>query len=181
MPLTVVQFAGNQAAGQSAWGDFVITLTTALQHGSPLYMTLYAVGIAFFCFFYTGVVFDPEETAENLKRYGGFIPGVRPGKATARHLDYVLSRITVVGAIYLVAICLAPEIVTAKLGVPFFLGGTSLLIVVNVCTDTVTQIQGHLLAHQYGSLLAGARLRRPQSAGTRTDGGNRTDAAASNV
>ena len=160
MPLTIVQFAGTNGSGDSAWGDFVITLTTALQHGSPIYMTLYAAGIAFFCFFYTGVVFDSQETADNLKRHGGFIPGIRPGKATAGRLDYVLTRLTVVGAFYLVVICLLPEIVIAKLGVPFFLGGTSLLIVVNVCTDTLTQVQGHLLAHQYGSLTRGASFRR---------------------
>jgi preprotein translocase subunit SecY len=159
MPLTIVQFAGKQVAGESAWGDFVLTVTTALQHGSPLYMTLYAGGIIFFSFFYTAVVFNPEETAENLKRHGGFIPGIRPGKNTETYLDYVLTRITVIGAAYLTVICLIPEILTSQLGISLALGGTSLLIVVNVTMDTVTQIQSHLLAHQYGDLIKKAKLK----------------------
>ena len=159
MPLTVVQFAGNRAAGESAWGDFVIQVTTLLQHGSPLYMFLYGAGIVFFCFFYTAVVFNPEETAENLKKYGGFIPGIRPGKRTEEYLDYVLTRITVVGAAYLTVICLVPEFLIARAGIPFYLGGTSLLIVVNVTMDTVTQIQSHLIAHQYGDLIKKAKLK----------------------
>jgi preprotein translocase subunit SecY len=160
MPLTIVQFAGQQVAGESAWGDFVLGITTSLQHGSPLYMTLYAAGIIFFAFFYTAVVFNPEETAENLKRYGGFIPGIRPGKNTETYLDYVLTRITVVGAAYLTLICLIPEIMTAQMGLTSLaLGGTGLLIVVNVTMDTVTQIQSHLLAHQYGDLIKKAKLK----------------------
>jgi preprotein translocase subunit SecY len=159
MPLTIAQFAGNRVAGESAWGDFIITLTTALRHGAPLYMALYAAGIIFFCFFYTAVVFNPEETAENLKRYGGFIPGIRPGKRTEEYLDYVLTRITVIGAAYLTLICLVPEFVIARMGIPFYLGGTSLLIVVNVTMDTVTQIQSHLIAHQYGDLIKKAKLK----------------------
>jgi preprotein translocase subunit SecY len=159
MPLTVVQFAGQQVAGESAWGDFVLGITTALQHGSPLYMSLYAAGIIFFSFFYTAVVFNPEETAENLKRHGGFIPGIRPGKNTETYLDYVLTRITVIGAAYLTIICLIPEFITARLGIALALGGTSLLIVVNVTMDTVTQIQSHLLAHQYGDLIKKSKLK----------------------
>jgi len=159
MPLTIVQFSGNRAAGESLWGDFVITITTALQHGSPLYMFLYGAGIVFFCFFYTAVVFNPEETAENLKKYGGFIPGIRPGKRTEEYLDYVLTRVTVVGAAYLTLICLIPEFLIARAGIPFYLGGTSLLIVVNVTMDTVTQIQSHLMAHQYGDLIKKAKLK----------------------
>jgi preprotein translocase subunit SecY len=159
MPLTIAQFAGNRVAGESAWGDFIITLTTALRHGAPLYMALYAAGIIFFCFFYTAVVFNPEETAENLKRYGGFIPGIRPGKRTEEYLDYVLTRITVIGAIYLTIICLVPEELIAQAGINFRLGGTSLLIVVNVTMDTVTQIQSHLIAHQYGDLIKKAKLK----------------------
>jgi preprotein translocase subunit SecY len=159
MPLTVVQFAGKQAAGESFWGDMVLTVTTALQHGSPLYISLYAGGIIFFSFFYTAVVFNPEETAENLKRYGGFIPGIRPGKATETYLDYVLTRITVIGAAYLTIICLVPEFLTQQMGIALALGGTSLLIVVNVTMDTVTQIQSHLLAHQYGDLIKKAKLK----------------------
>ena len=159
MPLTIAQFSGNRVAGESAWGDFIITVTSALQHGAPLYMLLYGGGIVFFCFFYTAVVFNPEETAENLKRYGGFIPGIRPGKRTEEYLDYVLTRITVVGSAYLTVICLIPEFLIARAGIPFYLGGTSLLIVVNVTMDTVTQIQSHLIAHQYGDLIKKAKLK----------------------
>jgi preprotein translocase subunit SecY len=159
MPLTIAQFAGNRAAGESAWGDVLITVTTSLQHGAPLYMALYAFGIIFFCFFYTSVVFNPEETAENLKRHGGFIPGIRPGKRTEEYLDYVLTRVTVVGAAYLTVICLVPEFLIARAGIPFYLGGTSLLIVVNVTMDTVSQIQSHLIAHQYGDLIKKAKLK----------------------
>ncbi len=160
MPLTISQFAGNTASGESAWGDFIITLNQYLAHGQPLYMALYAAGIIFFCFFYTAVVFNPEETSDNLKRNGGFIPGIRPGKNTADYLDYVLTRITVVGAAYLAVVCVLPEYVMAQTNLPlFFLGGTSLLIVVNVTVDTVTQIQSHLLALQYGDLLKKAKLK----------------------
>jgi preprotein translocase subunit SecY len=146
MPLTISQFAGQRVAGESQWGDFIITLNQYLQHGSPVYMALYGAGIIFFSFFYTAVVFNPEETADNLKRYGGFVPGIRPGKNTETYFDYVLTRITVIGAGYLAII-------------PFYLGGTSLLIVVNVTMDTVTQIQSHLLAHQYGDLIKKAKLK----------------------
>ncbi|KQX26194.1 MULTISPECIES: preprotein translocase subunit SecY [unclassified Sphingomonas] len=159
MPLTVSQFAGQRTQGESMWGDFIIGMNQYLHHGTPLYMALYAAGIIFFCFFYTAVVFNPEETADNLKRYGGFIPGIRPGKNTADYLDYVLTRITVVGAAYLTFICLVPEYVTSQYGLGIALGGTSLLIVVNVTIDTVTQIQSHLLAHQYGDLIKKAKLK----------------------
>ncbi|MBB3983320.1 preprotein translocase subunit SecY [Sphingobium fontiphilum] len=159
MPLTISQFAGTAVAGESKWSDFILTLNQYLAHGSPVYMTLYGLGIVFFCFFYTAVVFNPEETADNLKRNGGFIPGIRPGKNTELYLDYVLTRITVIGAAYLAFICLVPEFVIARAGIPFYLGGTSLLIVVNVTVDTVTQIQSHLLAHQYGDLIKKAKLK----------------------
>jgi preprotein translocase subunit SecY len=159
MPLTITQFAGQRVAGESTWGDIVIGLNQYLHHGTPLYMGLYAAGIIFFCFFYTAVVFNPEETADNLKRYGGFIPGIRPGKNTADYLDYVLTRITVIGAGYLTLICVVPEYVTSHYGLGVALGGTSLLIVVNVTIDTVTQIQSHLLAHQYGDLIKKAKLK----------------------
>lgn len=159
-PLTVTQFAGNNLDTSTTWGSILQGLNQTLQHGQPLYMTLYALGIIFFCFFYTAVVFNPEETADNLKRNGGFIPGIRPGKNTAVYLDYVLTRITVVGAAYLAFVCVLPEYVIAQTGIPlFFLGGTSLLIVVNVTVDTVTQIQSHLLAHQYGDLIKKAKLK----------------------
>ena len=159
MPLTVAQFAGKSVAGESAAGDIMLQVTSLLQHGSPLYMALYGAGIVFFSFFYTAVVFNPEETAENLKKYGGFVPGIRPGKATETYLDYVLTRITVIGAAYLTLICLVPEFITSQFGIALALGGTSLLIVVNVTMDTVTQIQSHLLAHQYGDLIKKSKLK----------------------
>jgi len=161
MPLTVAQFLGQRAQGQTdtTWNEWLLTVTGLLQHGAPLYMFLYGAGIVFFCFFYTAVVFNPEETAENLKKYGGFIPGIRPGKRTEEYLDFVLTRITVIGAAYLAAICLIPEFLIARAGIPFYLGGTSLLIVVNVTMDTVTQIQSHLIAHQYGDLIKKAKLK----------------------
>jgi preprotein translocase subunit SecY len=159
LPLTVTQFAGNMTAGENWYSDLIINLNTWLRHGSPVYMTLYGAGILFFSFFYTAVVFNPEETAENLKRYGGFIPGIRPGKNTELYFDYVLTRITVIGAAYLMIICLVPEAVFSSMSVPFLMGGTSLLIVVNVTMDTVTQIQSHLLAHQYGDLIKKAKLK----------------------
>ena len=154
MPLTIAQFAG-----QNVENEWLLAVTTALQHGSPLYMSLYGVGIIFFCFFYTAVVFNPEETSDNLKRQGGFIPGIRPGEKTAQYLDYVLTRITVIGAIYLTLVCLIPEFIISSYGVALFFGGTSLLIVVNVTMDTVAQIQSHLLAHQYEGLIKKAKLR----------------------
>ncbi|MEH3037999.1 MAG: preprotein translocase subunit SecY [Sphingomonas adhaesiva] len=159
LPLTITQFAGNRVSGESRFGDVLITLNQYLQHGSPIYMALYAAGIIFFSFFYTAVVFNPEETAENLKRYGGFIPGIRPGKNTETYFDYVLTRITVIGAAYLTFICVVPEYLVSALSIPFYLGGTSLLIVVNVTMDTVTQIQSHLLAHQYGDLIKKSKLK----------------------
>jgi len=160
LPLTITQFSGAGAEATSgAWGDFVLTINQYLSHGTPVYMALYGAGIIFFCFFYTAVVFNPEETAENLKRNGGFIPGIRPGKNTENYLDYVLTRITVIGAIYLALVCLIPEFMIARAGIPFYLGGTSLLIVVNVTVDTVTQIQSHLIAHQYRDLIKKARLK----------------------
>jgi preprotein translocase subunit SecY len=157
MPLTVLQMAGAQSSPDS--GDWLITISTYLQHGSPIYLSLYGLGIAFFCFFYAAVQFNSEETAENLKRHGGFIPGIRPGKATETYFDYLVTRITVVGAAYLVLICLIPEFLFSQAGVPFYLGGTSLLIVVNVTMDTVAQIQSHLIAHQYGDLIKKAKLK----------------------
>ena len=159
MPLTALNWAGNRTSAESGASDWLITISTFLQHGSPVYMALYGIGIAFFCFFYTAVQFNSEETAENLKRHGGFIPGIRPGKATENYFDYLLNRITVVGAAYLVLICLIPEILSAQAGLNFRLGGTSLLIVVNVTMDTVSQIQSHLIAHQYGDLIKKAKLK----------------------
>ena len=153
MPITVIQFSAGQGP------DFLTTITTFLGRGQPGYLLIFGALIAFFAFFYTAVVFNPEETADNLKKNGGFIPGVRPGKNTADHLDYILTRLTVVGAIYLVAVAILPEILISKLSVPFFFGGTSLLIVVSVTLDTVAQVQSHLLAHQYEGLIKKSRLR----------------------
>ncbi|MDE2437731.1 MAG: preprotein translocase subunit SecY, partial [Sphingomonadales bacterium] len=160
LPLTITQFAGNSVSPDTKMGSFIIALNQYLGHGKPAYMALYALGIIFFSFFYTAVVFNPEETAENLKRNGGFIPGIRPGKNTATYLDYVLTRITVIGAIYLTIVCVVPEWVIEQTGMRLpLLGGTSLLIVVNVTVDTITQIQSHLLAHQYGDLIKKAKLK----------------------
>jgi len=159
LPLTITQFAGNSVDTESGMGGVIVTLNQYLAHGQPLYMLLYGFGIVFFCFFYTAVVFNPEETAENLKKNGGFIPGIRPGKRTSDYLDYVLTRITVVGAIYLTFVCVVPEYMIAQTGIPLFLGGTSLLIVVNVTVDTISQVQSHLLAHQYGDLIKKAKLK----------------------
>ena len=159
VPLTITQFAGSNIKSGTGWGDVVIALSQYLAQGSVLFLVLYGLGIIFFSFFYTAIVFNPEETADNLKRYGGFIPGIRPGKNTELYFDYVLTRITVIGAAYLTIICLVPEYLVAALGIPFYLGGTSLLIVVNVTMDTVTQIQSHLLAHQYGDLIKKAKLK----------------------
>jgi preprotein translocase subunit SecY len=159
LPLTITQFAGNAVNTNSVFYNVVQTLNQYLQHGAPLYLTLYAAGLFFCCLFYTAVVFNPEETAENLKKNGGFIPGIRPGKRTAEYLDYVLTRITVIGAVYLTLVCVIPEYMFKQTGVPLVMGGTSLLIVVNVTVDTISQIQSHLLAHQYGDLIKKARLK----------------------
>src|SRR5213082_173332 len=161
MPLTIAQFIGQRAAGQtdSAWNDVLLTVTSLLQHGAPLYMFLYGAGIVFFCFFYTAVVFNPEETAENLKKYGGFLPGIRPGKRTAEYMDVVLTRLTVIGAAYITVVCLIPEALMAKIGGSLYFGGTSILIVVTVTMDTVAQIQSYLLAHQYEGLIKKSKLR----------------------
>lgn len=149
--------SGFSAASGSA-PTWLTTVTTLLGHGQPLYMLLYAALMVFFAFFYTALVFNPADTADNLKKHGGFIPGIRPGERTAEYIDYVLTRITVLGAVYLVIVCLLPELLIAYTGVPFYFGGTSLLIVVSVTMDTVSQIQGHLLAHQYEGLIKGSKL-----------------------
>ncbi len=159
LPLTITQFAGSSVNTESTTYTVLQALNQYLAHGQPLYMTLYALGIIFFCFFYTAVVFNPEETADNLKKNGGSIPGIRPGKRTADYLEYVLTRITVIGAAYLAVVCVLPEYMIAQTGIPLFLGGTSLLIVVNVTVDTISQIQSHLLALQYGDLIKKAKLK----------------------
>ena len=159
LPLTITGFLG-QRSGNGGIMDWVIQ---QIGHGKPLYMVLYAAGIVFFCFFYTAIVFNPTETAENLRKYGGFIPGIRPGKSTADHLDYVLTRITVIGSAYLVVVCLIPELLISQYSLPFYFGGTSLLICVTVTMDTVAQIHSHLLAHQYEGLIKRSKLRGARS------------------
>ncbi len=150
----------SPASRRAPGPEWFNTTTRLLGHGQPLYMLLYVVMIVFFCFFYTAsIVFNPVETADNLKKHGGFIPGIRPGERTAEYIDYVLTRITVVGAAYIAAVCLFPELLISYASVPFYFGGTSLLIVVSVTMDTVAQIQGHLLAHQYEGLVKKAKLR----------------------
>lgn len=149
-------------AGFSAQVDpsgFLGTVSAYLGHGRPLYMVSYAALIVFFAFFYTAIVFNPTETAENLKKQNGFIPGIRPGERTAEFIDKVLTRITVIGAAYLVVICLLPELLITQAALPFYFGGTSLLIVVSVTMDTVAQVHGHLLAHQYEGLVKKSKLR----------------------
>ena len=148
------------AAFQTDWAsESILTdITNLLAHGQPLYMALYLALIVFFAFFYTAVVFNPQETADNLRKYGGFVPGIRPGQPTAQYFDRVLTRLTAVGAIYLSIVCLLPELLIANYGVPFYFGGTSLLIIVSVTMDTVAQVQSHLFAHQYEGLIKKARL-----------------------
>lgn len=153
MPLTV---AGLYASSGPEW---LGTVTAVLAPGKPIYIAFYIALIVFFCFFYTAIQFNPEDTADNLKKNGGFVPGIRPGKRTAEYLDYVLTRLTVVGSAYLSIVCAIPELLISSAAIPFYLGGTSLLIVVNVTMDTVSQIHSHLMAQQYEGLLKKARLK----------------------
>jgi preprotein translocase subunit SecY len=153
LPATIASFAAQGNA--PGW---LTTVTALLGRGQPLYLALFAAFIIFFAFFYTAIVFNPTETADNLKRSGGFIPGIRPGERTAQHIDYVLTRITVIGALYLTVVALIPELMFSQLAVSQFIGGTSLLIMVTVTLDTVSQIQSHLVAQQYEGLLKKSRL-----------------------
>ena len=153
LPITAAQFAGN---GGPEWLSKAVA---ALGSGQPLHMLVYALLILFFAFFYTAVVINPKETADNLRKYGGFLPGIRPGEKTAEFIDYVLTRITVIGALYLAAVCVLPEILTTQAGIPLYFGGTSLLIAVSVTMDTVAQIQSHLIAQQYEGLIKKAKLK----------------------
>ncbi|MDX2101450.1 MAG: preprotein translocase subunit SecY [Alphaproteobacteria bacterium] len=154
LPATIAGF--SNVADRPEWLNW---LANNLAHGQLLYLVLYVGLIIFFAFFYTAIVFNPQETADNLKKYGGFVPGIRPGQNTANYLDYVLTRLTLLGALYLAAVCALPELLIAEYAVPFYLGGTSLLIVVTVTMDTVAQIHSHLLAHQYEGLIKKAKLR----------------------
>ncbi len=153
LPITVANFSQGQGP------EWLTYITALLGRGQPLFLAFYIGMIVFFAFFYTAIMFNPKETADNLKKHGGFVPGIRPGERTADYIDYVLTRITVVGALYLALVCVLPELLTAYARVPFYFGGTSLLIVVSVTMDTVSQVQGHLLAQQYEGLVKKARLR----------------------
>jgi preprotein translocase subunit SecY len=153
LPVSIISFSGGRGP------EWLTTVSAMIGPGQPLFLLLFVSLIVFFAFFYTAIVFNPEETADNLKRYGGFIPGIRPGKNTADYLDYVLTRLTFVGAGYLAVICIIPEWLRNEFAVPFYFGGTSLLIVVTVTMDTVAQVHSHLLAHQYEGLIKKSRLR----------------------
>ncbi len=154
LPTTVANFAQGSASN-----GILSTITALLGRGGPLYLILYVALIVFFAFFYTATVFNPADTADNLKKHGGFVPGVRPGERTAQYIDSILTRITVVGAAYLAMICVLPELLTSYSSVQLYFGGTSLLIVVSVTMDTVAQIHGHLQAHQYEGLIRKSKLR----------------------
>ncbi len=152
LPVTYAQMAG---AGTPEWLQPILAM---FGRGNPVYMVAFSALVVFFAFFYTQVVFNPDDTADNLKKGGGFVPGIRPGKNTADYLRFVLTRLTAVGAVYLVAITMLPELLMFKWGLPFYFGGTSLLIVVSVTMDTVTQVQSHMLAHQYEGLVKRSKL-----------------------
>ncbi len=164
LPMTVVNFYGANKAGGSI-PEWVQWIQINLAHGKPIFMALYAAMIMFFTFFCTALYFNPAEKAEDLRRYGGFIPGIRPGKNTADYLDYILTRLSTVGAIYLVLVCLIPEFLIAEFAIPFVFGGTGLLIVVSVTMDTVAQVHAQLLSHQYEGLLKKARLKGDRASG----------------
>ena len=155
-PTTLVGWIGQSDIPALRWFQ---DLAQTIAPGQPLYVILYAAGIVFFCFFYTAIVFDPKETAENLKKSGAFVPGMRPGEQTAKYLDTVLTKLTLAGAIYITAVCLLPELLILEYNVPFYFGGTSLLIVVVVVMDFMSQVQAHLMSHQYEGLLKKANLK----------------------
>lgn len=153
LPMTLAGFAGADSPGWIQW------IAQNFRHGQPIYMSMYGLLIIFFAFFYTSIIFNPAETAENLRKYGGFVPGIRPGKNTADYFDFLLTRLTVIGAAYITAVCLLPEMLIGQFGMPFYFGGTSLLIVVSVTMDTVAQIHSHMIAHQYEGLIKKGKLR----------------------
>ena len=146
LPITLSNFGFSNS-------ETFLDISSMFSQGQPLYMILYASGIIFFAFFYTSIVFNPKETAENLRKYGGYIPGIRPGERSAEYIDMILTRLTTIGALYLTIVCLMPEFLIANYPIPFYLGGTSILIVVVVAMDTVTQIQTRLMSSQYESLI----------------------------
>ncbi len=165
LPITAAQFSVGQQGEGYEWLNIIVA---ALGRGQPLYLAVFVGLIVFFAFFYTAVVFNPEDTADNLRKYGGFVPGIRPGKRTAEYIDFVLTRITAVGAIYLAAVCVLPEILITQASLPFYFGGTSLLIAVSVTMDTVAQVHSHLMAHQYEGLIKKSKL-----GGSKKGGGRR--------
>ena len=152
LPITFSNFGFSDS-------DTFLDVSSLFSQGKPLYMLLYASGIIFFSFFYTSIVFNPKETAENLRKHGGYIPGIRPGERTAMYIEYVLIRLTAVGSMYLALVALLPEYLLSKTAIPFYLGGTSLLIVVVVMMDFINQVQSHLFAHQYEGLLKKTKLK----------------------
>ncbi|MBI3560371.1 MAG: preprotein translocase subunit SecY [Gammaproteobacteria bacterium] len=158
-PATIIGFSG-QAGAEGVWGA-VQRVTMYLHRGEPLYFVMYGGLIIFFAFFYTALMFDPKDTADNLKRSGAFVPGVRPGEQTANYIDSILGRITLVGALYLTSVCLLPDFLTSYFSIQFTFGGTSLLIVVVVVMDFMAQVQAHLMSHQYESLMKKANLKNP--------------------
>ena len=153
LPITFSNFGASDS-------EFFINFSSLFSQGKPLYMLLYAFGIIFFAFFYTSIVFNPKETAENLRKYGGYIPGIRPGDRTAEYIENILTKLTTIGACYLTLVCLMPEFSIAKYPIPFYLGGTSVLIVVVVAMDTVTQVQTRLMSSQYEHLMKKAKFNR---------------------
>ena len=155
-PATLAGWFGGNAEGAFGWLQDVATM---LSPGQPVYVLMYAVAIVFFCFFYTALMFNPKETADNLKRSGAFVPGIRPGEQTARYIDTILGRLTLVGAAYITAVCLLPEFLIVYWNVPFYFGGTSLLIIVVVVMDFMAQVQAHLMSHQYEGLMKKANLK----------------------
>ncbi len=162
VPVTIAGFSANATAPawMPAWlSEALSTVGSSFAQGQPLYLFTYAAMIVFFSYFYTAIVFNPEETADNLKKYGGFIPGIRPGSATAAYFDRILTRLTTLGAFYLVAVCLLPQLLITKYSLPFYFGGTSLMIIVSVTMDTITQMQSHLFAHQYEGLIRKNRVK----------------------
>jgi preprotein translocase subunit SecY len=165
LPTTILSFLGNGVTGPNTPAfvvtaqEWLRTAAAAMGHGQPLFLLFYAAFIVFFAIFYTSIVFNTEETADNLRKYGGFLPGIRPGAKTSEYLDKVLTRLTVIGAAFLVIICCVPEIIFSMTGMQFYLGGTSILIVVSVTIDTVGQIHSHMLAHQYEGLAKKSKLK----------------------
>ncbi|NKA00823.1 MAG: preprotein translocase subunit SecY, partial [Proteobacteria bacterium] len=153
LPITISNFTSSS-------NEIVVGITSMLGQGKPLYMIIYAAGIIFFSFFYTSIIFNPKETAENLRKYGGFVPGIRPGEQTEQFIDQLLLKLTAIGSLYLVVICLLPEFIIANYPIPFYLGGTSLLIVSVVAMDTVAQVQTRLMSQQYESLIKKTKFNR---------------------